>query len=534
MTNIYAVYDTTGIQSYIFSSTKLRENMGASVLVREVLKNYLKQSLKEVLGPDNVAVDWDDNCDKCLRKFDRNGGLLAEVVYVGGGNAFVAFVDEEAYKDTTKHFLLQVYKETTSIGIASAFIKTDFEQGYAQQHKDLMEQLLQAKGKINRPIPAGNQPITRASLLTGLPVVEVDNFTPISTEQVQKRKARDQMKSSFEEFSDIVRGSKSYLAVIHVDGNNMGKLIEEYASGENWGEIVPKIREMSKRIATLYKEAYARTKSMFLDAYKHTSHYKLAPELPLIKIILDGDDVTCVVSGQYGISFAAEFLRIVENLNNDKAFYPFLGWDKNPKITACAGVVLFHSHYPFSAAYKMAEECCANAKRYTRKTNIVGSFIDFHLHQSGAVTNLKQYRRGQYTADNGYLLNRPYCVSCVFEKKAFKGKYPLYCEFKQLIKNWIKAPPNNQSNTNPWPRSRLKALRAVIGDNDKADEILKWCKSRGYDLPKGFDFREENAIKAINTREDRSDNELKNDAALLFDVLDLADTYEDITDKEAR
>ena len=53
---IYAVYDITGIQSYVFGSNKLKENAGASKLVGNVLNGanspdspdgYLQHSLKK-------------------------------------------------------------------------------------------------------------------------------------------------------------------------------------------------------------------------------------------------------------------------------------------------------------------------------------------------------------------------------------------------------------------------------------------------------------------------------------------------------
>jgi hypothetical protein len=40
-----SLYDVRGIQEFIFSSSKLKENIGASILVAKVLDEYLKKAI---------------------------------------------------------------------------------------------------------------------------------------------------------------------------------------------------------------------------------------------------------------------------------------------------------------------------------------------------------------------------------------------------------------------------------------------------------------------------------------------------------
>ena len=558
--HIYAVYDTTGIQSYIFASNNLKENAGASELVHKVLNDYLSQALIEAFGEQDIILDWKSRLDKPLAfcHSDQTPVKKAEIIYVGGGNAYVAFADIPAYTKATKAFLLNVYDKTAGIGVASAYVETSFSDGFYKQHKELQKKLSQAKGKINRPIPAGNQPITRASRLTGLPAAGFGpkpEYELLSAEQTIKRGAQT---SPFEKFDELTRGN-SYLAVIHVDGNRIGRQIEEYCNGDDWASMVPRVRTMSYRISRLYELAYSCSKDIFNEFYKTTQYAKDKPLLPLIKIIGDGDDITAVVAGQYGISLAARLLRSIEALGyggqvsldtdgsgyemfidpdtgNRPEVYPFPDWDNTvhskPHITACAGVVVFHSHYPFSAAYEMAKACCGNAKRYTRNPEehtqgVIGSFIDFHLHQSGAVVNLDSFRYEQYMTASGYLLCRPYCVS---NDGVFNGNYPLYSDFERLMNEWTKKQKSVTGSSSPWPRSRLKALRNAMGDNnDEIAKVLAWCSSRGYTLPE-----KRNAVTAIDDRNNNNHALQKSDYSMLFDVLELADVYEYISVKEAK
>jgi len=529
---VYAIYDTTSIQSYIFASTKLRENIGASKLVGQVFQDFLPKVLEATLGKDDVITDWSCEIARTVQGWKLE--KTAEIIYVGGGNAYVAYKTVCDYEKATSAFLRKVYEETATIGIASAYVETDFTTGYPSQHKTLMQKLSQAKGEINRPIVAGSQAITKTSLLTGLPVTHVQNNELISQDQYLKRNVN---KGGLETFDNLKRGRTSFLGVVHIDGNNVGRHIETYMNNgsEDWSAAVPKIREMSYRISKLYSEAYDAAETIFNDFYysKRSEKYrsKNEPHAPLLKIIGDGDDITCVLTGLWSISFAAQLLREIESHGKRNDLYPFKDWPTGaakprPQVSACAGVVLFHSHYPFSEAYKMAEECCKNAKRYTRSADkhtndVVGSFIDFHVHHGGAVSDLKSLRDKQYKIGKKALNHPPFCVLNPDGTEAetlalFENLYPSFCDFDNLIRNWTR-----QDSDNSWPRSRLKTLRdAISGGEAEVKKVLDWCKARGYTLPEGYESH--------MAPEDEEHQGFFYTYALLFNVLEFADIYENI------
>jgi hypothetical protein len=69
---ILAVYDTVGIQSYIFSSNKLAENVGASKLVADIFGKTLCEVIEDVTG--ETLPDW-------RKGMKLKAELSAEIIY---------------------------------------------------------------------------------------------------------------------------------------------------------------------------------------------------------------------------------------------------------------------------------------------------------------------------------------------------------------------------------------------------------------------------------------------------------------------
>ena len=99
---ILAIYDITGIQDFIFSTPKLKEIIGASKLVENILEKYLPDILSDIgkneslnivqnwrpIAPEQPAPDFAMHVDSTID---------AEVLYIGGGNARVAYKDKGLY-----------------------------------------------------------------------------------------------------------------------------------------------------------------------------------------------------------------------------------------------------------------------------------------------------------------------------------------------------------------------------------------------------------------------------------------------------
>lgn len=89
------IVDTAGIQSYIFNSNRLRENVGASYLVAAVTGEWALATVREVVGlANNIHTDG----TLLDRRIEVDETLRAEVIYAGGGN-FAALFPRRANGD---------------------------------------------------------------------------------------------------------------------------------------------------------------------------------------------------------------------------------------------------------------------------------------------------------------------------------------------------------------------------------------------------------------------------------------------------
>lgn len=485
---ILAKYDVSGIQDYIFADNRLRENAGASYQVTQILEKFLPEALleEEMQVKGKVKINWNQETELELPAKEE---LQAEILYIGGGNAVLLLRSMELFQKVGDNLGIKAGREFPGICLAIAYINTDL-QDFSADMKKLDVEMERVKSQT-----------VRLPLYSPFPVVEQDNQShqPIvrrmnygeTTENVtevrfQKRKAYSNIRNYSRLFPEIDKdieyeypeemeglcsnqGEDSYIGVIHIDGNGMGQQIKNLIAGNrNYFEGVRQLRKKSVEIASLFNSAYQELLKKLWSYLKVTKEDDCSEndgihkvKLPLRPIILDGDDFTVLCTADLAIPVAAGFLKELD------------GQQKNEekKITACAGIAFVHSHFPFYAAYTIAEDSCSRAKtkwyqekekqRSTEEEKVrkrEKSYLDFEV--------IKGSDAGRSAAHMDYRI-RPYSVVTKKGEDVSDSLTALYDCLKRM--------------EDKWPRNRLhKIYHALLQGNTEMELTELEFASRGY------------------------------------------------------
>jgi hypothetical protein len=199
------------------------------------------------------------------------------------------------------------------------------------------------------------------------------------------------------------RGTESMLAVVHADGNNMGKkIIHLLGENHDYDFCVNAMRRFTEETNAAFVNCGMDAVHRELDAIR--AEQGIEPNVPdrrfcERRIVGDGDDVTFICNARWAKRLAEAYLKAVSAYRS--AAMP------NVRYSSCAGICLFHSHYPFARAYMLAEQACDNAKKPVHASLKEEAWLDFHYIHSGVGGDLNELRAWQGTED---CMHRPWCV----------------------------------------------------------------------------------------------------------------------------
>lgn len=526
---ILLAVDTSKIQPYIFGSNRLKENIGASYLVKQATEDWALEELKKAAPRNNLKVS--NQIDQGKEIITDN--LDAELIYAGGGNFVALFRTEKAAKDFTKALStkvllnapglrLDIYQEEhkwTGVGLAGAI-------------KTLLDNMKKKRGEKPISTPLLGLGVTVMCNSTTMPAVAIrpdpdNNPQYVSAEIAAKVDAVDSANKwlrrelpSENDFSypfdldDLgrSRGETSYIAVVHADGNGMGKIISDFGKTSDNRKYIGELRKFSedvKKISTAAMNAILELLRAKIKANKITGTSSVAAVelkqnsrlnyLPIRPLVFGGDDTTFVCDGRLGLSLATEYLRAFEKAAAEV-------YKKGPKLSACAGIAIVKSHYPFARAYTLAEELCGEAKKFRRASfENGGGALDWYFSMGGLYDDLENMRKREYSSKDGSLTLRP--VSLVEEKPGIKAR------------SWGEVKRVADEFQNGWgeKRNKAKALRdALRGGSVEVERFQRIYLEADENLPTYPPF---------------TTNGWDNQRCGYFDPLELMDIFIDLTKK---
>lgn len=529
---ILAMYDVRGIQKYIYRTAKVRDAIGASSIVENIINKALENAVKEYLKLEQESgeknhlksdLKWFD--DNGVRPYEEYEGEFVQVLYIGGGNAYVRYSSKELALKISKRMSRYIIDHTYSLQLATAFVEKS--DNYSKDYRNLNEQMIKVKEKMCDSKPLGALPIMDIEIKTGFPLSEKidyeDKKEKVSRETKLKagenRKVRSNQEREEKIFDSYVtkKGTDSTLAVVHIDGNNMGLRIRGMIKDETeYSGAVNKMRQISFQINDSYKKVFNDMKSFFEgDAYMKDdgkdNHYFV------MKVLTAGDDITYICNATIALATVEYFCNEISkySMNTDEPDNP------EYKFSVCAGVAYIGSHFPFSVGYEVAEECCSSAKKIAKENKDgekVGNWVDFQICKNVKALDFDNMRKNEYITCSGeQLLRRPYYIYAKEESNVFKELNKKENSFEQFKKDFGKFTKTDEnSHKREIPRSFLKEIRNTypLGKN-QINILNSFLKSRNNHIADddGMYFTNE-----------------KGETAMYYDNLEMMDYYIDLED----
>lgn len=484
MSKILAIYDIRGIQNYIFRTNKLKEIMGVSSLPEEIFKKGLDFLSKKF----KFSICYEDS-ENDNKEYDL------EIIDTKGGNSIVLYKNEELYKMISKNLAIYVFDKSYSLSVAYAGIEINDNDNFSQKYDELKNKLGDIKVKMPIPMRIGAFPIVMTDLVTGFPVTEfnyIDGRKEFLSEEskikrnYRKNKKKENPLLEFIELDDMVfeKGIDSHIAIIHIDGNNMGSRINDIIKSNSQNYKTAK--KAMKNI--IVRDCFKETCEFVIEELKKWKNSDLC-KIPdkekktlIYEIIQAGDDITFICNAMIALPLCEMFLK-----NVSKKYIYKNSKDENHKISSCAGISIINSHFPFSDGYKVSEKCCQQAKKRAKqnidsKNGFIGNWIDFEICGHISAENSDNYRKKHYLCkDNSYLLMRPYNIECD-NKCIEKYKYSLFkeriSECQKLKRSWAK------NYRDAYYKGQYSAEflhnRAMSRNNNIKGDIYDECKTAIY------------------------------------------------------
>ena len=311
----------------------------------------------------------------------------------------------------------------------------------------------------------------------------------------------------------------SKVAVIHIDGNGVGGIMKELNDSKD--RVAPAefqeeigcdrddpdalrrfLLAVNERLQNAVEHAFAAAWTR-IDELSHRDDKRAGREhaaIPVVPVILGGDDVTVITSGDYALPFAAAYLRYYEETTGNDPILRYLtppeGQDTGP-MTAAAGVAIVKRNFPFHIAYELAEKLVERAKKVGKTTQPPCSTLDYHVLFDTTVLDASEILRGykDFTTRPFRLLDddstspRCSCDTChPGEEPSDSSKTDRPHESWEVTRRRVARfkgmslgctdESRSKTDLEPFPRTRAARIRGLLssGRSQTADD--EWAVAR--------------------------------------------------------
>jgi len=506
----YVFIDVSRKQEYIFRNNELRASLYRSFVIKSVTEDLsgdkaLKECIHGTLTLNKFLQEKFHQHDYCFK-------------FSGGGNSILYFNRSEDARYFVRNYSLQVQKQFPDLELYISVVEEpdgmDDEAKRPALEKYIREELHRKADKLKdaregqfRRWTYGIEKIDAA----GMPVLKLTEDEKDKKRELEQKiqvKLLDKLAihsgdggrklfTVTKELTDYRKNSpgqdigKSYIGIIAIDGNQMGKIvnsIETFADLNAFGNWIEKV----------YYHAVCR-------ALKDIG----AADLIVTPVLMAGDDLCLITNAEYALELAHLIVRNIMKLSaspypdpeDPSSVLPPSISDKLSRLnlhylSACAGVAITKVTYPFYEAVKAAEDLCKQAKekiytlRHDDDSGTMPGFIDWRIvHGQAEPAETYEEMVGNTGVKQVFHI-KPLLIS----REDEPADQPTFDRFNQLVKTLIRALPRDEADFSREPgqgagisRTELeKVRRAVYNGPDAYEQLfrndqtgqLKWLRDR--------------------------------------------------------
>ena len=358
------------------------------------------------------------------------------------------------------------------------------------------------------------------------------------------RKSDDQRQLDIleERFQDTPGGTGeaasalSKVAVIHIDGNGVGAVMRRL--GEAMGRVDE--ADFSRAVGCSRNDADALRRFVltvndrldravtraFAEAWADVAKWAEADigptgqkftVVPVVPVILGGDDVTVFTSGDYALPFAAAYLERYERATESDVLLRHLGREEGTgPMTAAAGVAVVRRDFPFHVAYDLAERLVDEAKKVGKAQQPVRSTLTYHaLFDSSVLDPEKILQAYSSFTTRPFLLRRDGAPAS--DPPGRYEPWPDTCGRVRQFKGLTSEDPGTGETR--FPKTRAARIRKLLSDAAQARLVDRGLSDRLADkAEQEWDAARaalpDEVLKGLGTR-------------ALFDLMELSDLLPD-------
>jgi hypothetical protein len=522
--------DADKIQDFVFRSAYLQEVIGGSHL--------LSRFCAEDEGLGALSAHYAAKKYKGNWVREKQWGVI-----INDGGRFLLWFDNHKRAQEFGNDLVELYRRTIEGSLTIAVATED--EGYNPESEDEFKaanekiecRLKQAKSDTRGAKPAIHVPQIAfcascgiALALEHVPLYETPMY--LCSSCLNKRDERDYLRRSLKgkkyfinDFRHAIVDDKSngfsekhlwlpvkpvdaisqfdprsYVAYLVADGNSMGSLFHQCETRSRMRALSEKLRAvlyhtLSKPVGLLKQRLEPKFGNQKCKA-KEDKSFELKNILPVVPLILGGDDVFVLLPAPYAVDFTKRFIEAFETemgkaLKSDEI-------KLSGKPTLSAVVVICKSNYPYKLAHQHGEELLKRAKRMAK------TFANEPRNEPRSVIDVE--------------------VILSSERRSTEPDEPTQGGYESSLRPfWANGDPNDagipiqhllaaRKDLDKLPNKRLAQLRPLYYSHklprDKRDSLAEWNRELEYLLGrvKRMEASGANARPASSGQQDDQDS----------------------------